>query len=119
MGDKMLKNIINMIKNSLLLVLIFLLVTMLFVKSEVYKIKKNIREIDEKILALDKQKEILNLELTFLTRPERLKQIYKAMKDINLKDNEDIVVTNQIKDIKVLIPYYYVKNNTNNSIASR
>ena len=91
---------------------------MLIIKAKVYKIRKDIRDIENKILALDREMEVLNLEITYLTRPDRLKDIYFTIKNIN-NDNKNIVSTNQIKDIKVLIPYYYVKNNNKNSIAKK
>ena len=118
MGYKMLRNLLKTIKNFLLILLLFLFVAMLFIKARIYKIKKEIRDIESQILALDKEMEILNLEITYLTRPERLKDIYYTIKNVS-NNNKIIVGTNQIKDIKVLIPYYYVKNNSKNSIAKK
>ena len=119
MGDKMLRDILRTIKNFLLLLVIFLFVVMLVVKVRVYKIKKDIREIESKILALNKEIDVLNLEVTYLTRPERLKQMYRAISDVKSIDNKKIVSAEQIKDIKVLIPYYYAKKDSNNSIARK
>lgn len=114
----MLNNLLNTIKNFLFILVLFLILIMFVIKVRVYKIKKNIRDIESKILALDREMEVLNLEFTYLTRPERLKQIYSVMQDIdNDVGKKQILKAEQIKDIKLLIPYYYVKTNNNESMA--
>lgn len=113
----MLNNIINTMKNFLFVLMLFLILVMIFVKVRVYKIKRNIREIENKILALDKEMEVLNLELTYLSRPERLKQIYYVIKNVDNIDNNGMLKVEQIKDIKLLIPYYYAKVNNRESVA--
>lgn len=112
----MLNSFLNTIKNFFLILVLFLLLVMICVKIKVYKIKKDIRDIESKILALDKEMEVLNLELTYLSRPDRLKKIYYTINNTE-KSTTDTLKVSQIKDIKLLIPYYYVKINNNESVA--
>lgn len=119
----MLNDVLSNIKNFLFVVCVFLFCVLISVKNKVYKIKSNIREIDNKIVVLNKEAEVVNLELTYLTTPERLKNIYANIKENNISidfDDSVLVAKTQIKDIMELIPYYYAKiENNENSVAQK
>lgn len=113
-------NFLNFIKNFLLISSVFLFCILIFTKYKIFQLKKNIRNIESDIILLEKEKEILNLEIVYLTNPERLKKIYSKIKKMNIKtfNNKELISVNQIKDIKNLIPYYYTKlEKYNNSMA--
>lgn len=112
----MLNDVLNTFKNFLLITCVFLFYVMVFVKNKTFKIKKNIRDIETKIVMLDKEIEVIDLELTYLSNPNRLKNIYSKVKQIDIPTNIDdktLIAKEQIKDIKTLIPYYYanIKDN--------
>lgn len=119
----MLKDLFTTIKNFLFILTLFLFCVLIFVKNKVYKIKSDIRDVNNKIVLLDKESEVVELELTYLSRPERLKNIYTKIKQIDIPMNLDgdiLITRKQIKDIRGLIPYYYTKiENNKNSIAQK
>jgi hypothetical protein len=94
----------------------------IFTKYKIFNLKSNVRSIEKEIIQLEKQKNTLDLELAYLTRPERLKELYVKVKKLNNRyfDDKELISINQIKDIKTLIPYYYAKleqYNSKHSIA--
>jgi hypothetical protein len=92
------------------------------VKYRIFQLKANIRAIENDIRALERQKEVLNIELTYLTNPERLRKLYVEVKKLDVRtfEGKELVSIDQIKNIKTLIPYYYSKlekYNGKNSVA--
>ncbi|MDR1499224.1 MAG: hypothetical protein LBS34_02970 [Rickettsiales bacterium] len=91
-------------------------------KYRIFQLKANIRAIENDIRALERQKEVLNIELTYLTNPERLRKLYVEVKKLDVRtfEGKELVSIDQIKNIKTLIPYYYSKlekYNGKNSVA--
>lgn len=119
----MLNEALNTLKNFLFILSLCLFCVLIVVKNNIYKIKNNIRNIEYKIVMLDKEKEIIDLELTYLTSPDRLKNIYNKIKEEHLTtsiNNNILTVKGQIKNVGKLIPYYYTKvENNKNSIAQK
>ena len=119
----MLNDMLNTLKNFLFILSLCLFCLLIIVKNNIYKIKNNIRHIEHKIVMLDKEKEVIDLELTYLTSPSRLKNIYKKIKDEHLTasvNNNILTVKEQVRNIRELIPYYYTKvENSKNSIAQK
>ena len=119
----MLNDVLNTLKNFLFILSLCLFCVLIIVKNNIYKIKNNIRNIEHKIVMLDKEKEVIDLELTYLTSPNRLKNIYNKIKEEHLTtgvNNNILTVKGQLKNIRELIPYYYTKvENSKNSIAQK
>lgn len=120
----MLNNALKTIKKFLSIFCIFLFFILIFTKNKIYKIKSDIRDVDDKIIRVEKEKEIINLELAYLSNPNRLKKIYAKIQNMNISNidtnNNVILVKKQIKNMRELIPYYYTNaNNNKDSIAKK
>ncbi len=89
------------------------------VKYKIFQLKKNIRDIQENIVILEKQKKTLDLEIVYLSSPNRLKRIYTEVQKMKIEEfnNRELVTVKQIKDLKNLIPYYYDKADKNGFMA--
>lgn len=111
MWYKMLRNTLIYFKNFLALVSICLFSALFIVKWKIYNIKKNIIIIDCEITKVQEEIKIMETELSYLTNPKRLKQIYYKINKCN--DCASILSINQIKSITDILPFYYAKYSEN------
>jgi cell division protein FtsL len=118
-------NFFSVLKNFFFITTVFSFGLSIFIKYKIFQLKNNVRAVENEIIQLEKQKNILDLELAYLTRPDRLKELYGKVKKLRNNEhfsNKELVSINQIRDIKTLIPYYYAKleqYNSKHSIASK
>lgn len=105
------KKCLVVLKNLFLTTSFIMFFVLISVKYKIFQLKKNIREIQENIVLLEKEKKILDLEIVYLSNPNRLKKLYAEVQKMNIDDfkNKELADIKQIKDIKNLIPYYYEK----------
>lgn len=87
---------------------------MFFVKYELYYMKKDIVAIDVEIQRKIDEKQILEAEWSYLTTPERLKNLMTSNQGKYI-----VVKVEQIKKLETLRPYYLVRNKSagNNNFA--
>lgn len=100
-----------LVKRFLFFNSILLFLCLICVKYRIFQLKKNVRDIQENIVSLEKQKKILDLEIVYLSNPNRLKRIYAEVQKMNIENfnNKELITVKQIKDLKNLLPYYYEK----------
>lgn len=74
------RNFLKSLNSFLFMFNIFLLFVFVYTKYFMYKKKINIRYIDKKIVKTINEDRNYQIELTYLTNPERLKKIYEFLK---------------------------------------
>ncbi len=113
------KDFLILFKNFLFISSFMSFFCLIGIKYRIFQLKKNVRDIQENIVMLEKQKKILDLEIVYLSNPNRLKRIYAEVQKMKIKDFNDreLVTVKQIKDLKNLIPYYYEKADKGGFIA--
>jgi cell division protein FtsL len=70
-------------------------VLMFYVKYKMFILSKDLVAMDTKIEQLQKDKELLNIELTYLTSTERILDLID--KNPNILNNKDVIDTSQLK----------------------
>ena len=97
------------LQNILIIALLLATTGMFFVRYKMYTLSKNLAFLDQKIEKLQNNRELLSLELTYLTSTERLLTLID--KNPNILNNKDIIVANQLKSKKELLEISLAKAN--------
>ena len=110
---------ITKVEKLLVYTLISLIIFVFFVKKQTYELKKDIVDIDAKINIITQNSYTLDIELAYLTSPERLNYLHNKLAE---KINHSVIKISQVKEVEKIIPYYYAKTkliNSENPVALR
>ena len=86
---------LSIIEKILLVLLVFVGSAMFCVRYKMYNISNNLKYLDNKIAKLNNEKELLGVELTYLTSTERILSIIE--KDQSVLNDKDIINSKQLK----------------------
>ncbi|MDR1425918.1 MAG: hypothetical protein LBI70_02915 [Rickettsiales bacterium] len=95
----------NNFKNTAILVNVFFFIALILVKIRVSSVGKDIAKMEIAIEKLGREIEGLNLEISYLTNPERLGLMYRSMGGTSWR----IVDKNDIKVLEELMPFYHLQ----------
>lgn len=90
-----------LLQNTLLMIFLLLLGCMLYIRYRMYTISKDIAYIDDKIKKIENNKEILNIELTYLTSAERILSLID--KNETVLNDKQVIKSSQLKSKNQLI----------------
>ena len=100
-----LKKTIIVIQNAFIIILILLTVLMFAVRYRMYKIMNNLVYLDNRIEKLQSDKNLLRVELTYLTSTERLLSLLehnpKILKNKNLIKIIQVKTKEELEDISL------------------
>lgn len=90
-----LKKFLSLFQNFLLITGIFITALMFYIRYRMFVISKDLVGLNTKIEKLQKDKELLNIELTYLTSSERILNLID--KNPEILNNKDIIKSSQLK----------------------
>jgi cell division protein FtsL len=115
MGYKMLENVLSNFKNTMTIINICFFLIFIFVKQRVFQAKKAVFAIESRAIELQKESEMLEVELSYLTNPDRLKAIYYSLaKD---RDSEHIANIDEISTVNNFLNFYLGQHKKNTSFS--
>lgn len=107
----MLRNILRFFNRFLAYILFASFVVFIFSQYKIFTLKASLKEIDVKISDIKNKNAILDVEIAYLTNPERLIKIYKSIYSSDYSDN--LLTIKQVKNMTDLL-LYNNKNKENN-----
>ena len=103
------RKIFTIIQNILFITLLLFLGSMFYIRYRMYVLSKNISYLDEKIKKLEDNKELLTIELTYLTSTERILSLID--KNPSILNNKQIIKASQLKSKEQLVEISLAKAN--------
>ena len=98
---KMLENILKILNKLLNLILIVCFFIFIFVRYKIFILKSSLKEIDIKIAEIKNKNAIFDIEISYLTNPERLARIYKEI--YNRDYDNDLLKIEQVKNVTEIL----------------
>jgi len=95
------RNFLNVLQDILWFILLAGIVSMFYVKYRMYTVSSSISYLDKKIESLQSDKNLLTIELTYLTSTERLLSLID--KNPKVLNNKDVIEVSQLKTKDQLI----------------
>lgn len=92
------RKFVNILHNTLLILALVITGSMFYVRYRMYKITKSLEHLDKKMEKLQSEKEILTIELTYLTSTERIMSLIE--KNPNILNDKNITEVTQLKTIE-------------------
>lgn len=99
----MLKNILEFFNRFLSYILLVSFIIFIFTQYKIFVLRTSLKEIDVKISDIKNTNAILDVEIAYLTNPERLIKIYKNVYDTDY-DNS-LLTVKQTKNMTDLLLY--------------
>lgn len=107
----MLRNILKFFNRFLTYILFASFVAFIFSQYKIFILKTSLKKIDVKISDIKNKNAILDVEIAYLTNPERLIKIYKSVYNTDYSDN--LLTIKQVKNTTDLL-LYNNRNKENN-----
>lgn len=95
------RNFLNVLQNILLMILIIATILMFYIRHRMYNISNSISYLDKKIEKLQSNRNILTIELTYLTSTERILSLID--KNPKILSDKGIINISQLKTKKELV----------------
>lgn len=108
----MLKTIFELFNKFLSFILFICFLFFIFIQYKVFILKVSLKEIDLEINKIKHKNAILDVEISYLTDPERLIKIYKEIYGNDYSNN--LVTIKQMKNMTEILLYHHNKNKENN-----
>ena len=98
---------LNILEKFLLIFLVILGFSTFYIRYKMYNLSSNLKFLDKKIEKLNNEKELLTIELTYLTSTERILALIE--KNNHILNNKDIIASSQLKTMKEFAKMSLVK----------
>ena len=95
------RNFLNLLQNILIVVILVATGSMFYVRYKMYNISSSIEYLDRKIEKLQNNKNLLTIELTYLTSTERLLSLID--KNPKILSDKSIIKVSQLKTEKEFV----------------
>ena len=105
----MLRNILRFFDKFLMYILFASFVVFIFTQYKIFILRTSLKEIDMKISEIKNKNAILDVEIAYLTNPERLIKIYKS--EYNMDYIGNLLTIKQMKNITDFLLYNKNKEN--------
>lgn len=92
------KKFLNILHNILLIFALVITGSMFYVRYKMYNLTNSLSYLDKKIEKLQNEKELLTIELTYLTSTERIMALIE--KNPNILNDKDVIKVAQLKTIE-------------------
>ncbi|MDR2077559.1 MAG: hypothetical protein LBP39_01175 [Rickettsiales bacterium] len=99
----MLGDTLDNLRNAMIVINLCFFLIFITVKQKVLRAKKAVIAMENRMLELRRENEILDMELSYLTSPKRLENIYTSLN----RNGEHIANVNEIIALNSLLPFYY------------
>ena len=103
------RRFLRLMQNTLIIVLLLATASMFFIRYKMYDLSRDLAYLDKHIESLQDHKELLDLELTYLTSTERILSLID--KNPNILNNKKVINVAQLKSKKQLIEISLAKAN--------
>lgn len=104
----MLRNILKFSNKFLSYILLISFIIFVFTQYKIFILRTSLKEIDAKINDIKNRNAILDVEIAYLTNPERLIKIYKNIYNEDYSNN--LLTIKQMKNITDLLLYNNKRN---------